>query len=50
MLNIANQEKGEDWVLSLPEWEHGVVTSHPSASDRLLGSRRRVLLAIVDRQ
>src|ERR1700677_2491725 len=22
MLNIANQDKGEDWVLSLPEWEH----------------------------
>ena len=22
MLNIADQDKGEDWVLSLPEWEH----------------------------
>jgi hypothetical protein len=21
MLNIADQRKGEDWVLSLPEWE-----------------------------
>jgi hypothetical protein len=21
LVNIANQEKGEDWVLSLPEWE-----------------------------
>jgi hypothetical protein len=23
MLNVADESKGEDWVLSLPEWEQG---------------------------
>ena len=23
MVNVADQSKGEDWVLSLPEWEEG---------------------------
>ncbi len=23
MLNVADESKGEDWVLSLPEWGHG---------------------------
>jgi hypothetical protein len=24
LLNVADESKGEDWVLSLPEWEHGL--------------------------
>ena len=30
MVNIANEDKGEDWVLSLPEWEHNPKPAEPT--------------------
>lgn len=51
MLNIADQEKGEDWVLSLPEWQQS--RNQPMAaqpSQALRGGRRRVLLSIANDQ
>ncbi len=51
LLNIANQEKGEDWVLSLPEWEQNrnpPNVAGPSSPQR--GGRRRVFLSITNDQ
>jgi hypothetical protein len=56
MMNIADHLKGEDWVLSLPEWERNgtrnlVQGTRPrSVPSTLRGGRRRVLLAIADHQ
>ena len=51
LVNIANQEKGEDWVLSLPEWEQTQTPPNVTGpSSPLRGGRRRVLLSIANNQ
>ena len=51
ILNVASGEKGEAWVLALPEWEKN--PKRPDAtrpSSPLRGGRRRVLLSITNDQ
>jgi hypothetical protein len=51
ILNVANKEKGEAWVLALPEWEQNL--KRPEMTRALSpqrGGRRRVLLSITNDQ
>jgi hypothetical protein len=51
LLNVANGEKGEAWVLALPEWKED--RKQPDVKQRatpLRGGRRRVLLSITNDQ
>lgn len=39
LLNVADQSKGEDWVLSLPEWEHTSQPRKPNGTHRSPAAR-----------